>query len=83
MVSVLKYDLGDGKVLLPIGAKILKVASQGGRIKLWAQVDREVKHVFRHFVVVGTGHTINNSESLRHVGTVFQDPFVWHVYERP
>jgi hypothetical protein len=33
----------------------------------------------RRFVVVGTGHELHYN--MVHVGTVFENPYVWHIME--
>jgi hypothetical protein len=85
MKVVYKYAVSphNGKAVeLPRPAKIVKVGMQGDTLMLWAEhgvPDANTSHVTRHFDVFGTGHPI--PEDAVHVGTFFDGPFVWHVYE--
>jgi hypothetical protein len=86
MRRMLKYPIpnlldGDPVTLtLPWLTEIRAVGIQHGVITLWcdtpkdAQVDRA-----RVFQVIGTGWDIPSPGT--HLGTVFDGPFVWHVYE--
>lgn len=70
--AVFKYPLplsnqpGDAlPLMLPFGAKILKVAGQqedpvrGPKFMVWALIDpKETFHDLRHVITAGTGHTI-------------------------
>ena len=80
MRTIWKYPLG--RVLaLPDGARLIKVARQAGELTLWALVDTEAPLAPHHFEVCGTGHPAPPDSS--YVGTVFDEPFVWHVFEVP
>ena len=72
-------------VRMPSGAKILHVDSQKPRhIHLWALVSTEAKTEDRPILVVGTGGSMSNIRSdikLKHLGTVEDGPFIWHVFE--
>jgi hypothetical protein len=46
---------------------------------LWAEVNPTAPMVERFFTVCGTGFDV--PPEAEYVGTVFMDPFVWHVYE--
>lgn len=68
---------------------------QNGRITLWAEVIDDQKLIDRLFVIIGTGHDIEEvchllshqhkafrySEARSYIGSVQIEPFVWHVYE--
>lgn len=72
----------------PEGAKVVHVDSQStGTMQLWVEIDdqhtvRPTNPVVqdRTFVVYGTGHHIGDGDV--YVGTVLDEPFVWHLYER-
>jgi hypothetical protein len=75
-------------VTLPRGARVLTVNVQLGQLVIWAEVEvdndgepTEVEQ--RKLYVFGTGHTMlhEENEALRYIGTAFQGPYVWHVYE--
>jgi hypothetical protein len=74
----------DMKVTLtmPKGATVLRVGTQRDTLRplcLWAEVDPESPEVERLFAVRGTGHLLGDVG--RYLGTVTDEPFVWHVYE--
>lgn len=76
------YPASHFDVLLPEGAKILKADKQGDAYCMWALVDIDAKEQVRHFRWAGTGHDITEpQENLRHVGTFFDGPYVWHIFE--
>jgi hypothetical protein len=79
---VYKYPLGGPKcsILLPLGAQILTVAMQGENAFLWALVDiDEPEKEEWSFEVFGTGHPVSKTAG-DHFGTLFNGPFVWHVF---
>ncbi len=79
---IYKYRLAIGKtkVELPSGGRLLSVQSQGGEITLWVQIDM-TPLVERTFVVVGTGHEFEPTESWKYLDTVQIESLVWHVFE--
>ena len=82
MKVIFKYEL-TSEVLLPKGALILRAGTQGDTMFIWALIDpNEKEHIEREFIVVGTGHPFEY-EYLKHrfVDTVFDGPFVWHIFE--
>ena len=88
MRTIYKYQLhhdGSGccelTLQLPLGAKILSAALQRRCLCLWAEVDDSVTLGDRTFYVLGTGCTMPSIE-CRFIGTVVDEPFIWHVYER-
>ncbi len=86
MSVIYKYELFPtvlNTVKLPRGAQIIHCAVQGGGMMFWAVVDQnEEELVERHFRVLGTGHHTDLTLSpVSHVGTVFIDKMVLHVFE--
>lgn len=82
--AIFKYPLDvtdEQTVNLPFGAKVVHVGMQNDKMYLWAEVDPKSKDdtpvTFRIF---GTGHPMPEA-NIQHVGTVFDGPFVWHVYQ--
>ena len=59
--------------------KFLHVAVQDSIITIWALVDTEAPLISRRFKVIGTGGAITDYEKF--LGTVFQGPLVWHVFD--
>lgn len=83
MKRVYKYPLQIGETTLPLpsGAKVLSVAMQAGVLMLWAEVWPDNEAEQRTFTVHGTGHPIP-ADGRRHIASVIDREFVWHVYER-
>ena len=81
MSRVLKYNLTDGPVLMPLGAVVIHVAMQRGYMRLWAIVDdAQTTMEKRQFDVVGTGIHFN-AAGKQHIATVIDGQFVWHAFE--
>lgn len=82
MRTIYKYPLEGrdvSRVLMPEDASIVHVGIQNGVFCVWALGDTEDPMVERSFTVVGTGWELD--EFHIHLGTVFQDAFVWHIME--
>jgi hypothetical protein len=82
--TVYKYPLSmncDERVKMPEGARIVQVGFDGDRTPcVWALVDpRKLPTVERHFGVYGTGGHV--PDYWEYVGTFFDLPFVWHIFE--
>lgn len=85
-----KFALPNGPldvniVKLPQGAIVRRVASQRGRLYLWAEVDPDARPIERVFHVYGTGWPITDGDEYIGTATIADDyafEFVWHVYER-
>lgn len=69
-------------VWMPAGAKILCSNMQHGTLTLWAEVDDSLPQERRTFSTFGTGHLMPDNVPLAFIATVFDGPFVWHVYEQ-
>jgi hypothetical protein len=80
MNKVFKYEITDEPLELPYGAMFLKVAMQNGKHTAWFEVNPEFATILRYFKVVGTGHDV--PDGYYFLETYFEDPFVWHLYER-
>jgi len=84
--TVYKYPIpveGEFELGLPQGARVLSVQVQAGMVCLWALVDPKAPLAPRRFRLAGTGHPIENAESLSFVDT-FQlhgGALVFHVFE--
>lgn len=74
MKAVYKYTLGLNEIQeisFPVGAKILSVAEQRGKIVLYALVDPdETRRIQRIVRILGTGKEITHAFCLQFVGTV-------------
>lgn len=79
----IRTDYPSTTVMMPVGSKIIHVAMQGDTLMLWAEVEPDAQMESRRFAVAGTGWLVPPG---KHLGSVFQEKFVWHVYdmqERP
>lgn len=84
MRSIWKHELAVGNE--PLGYEIpgyggvAHVTRAGpGLIEFWSHVDTGEPERVVWFRVYGTGHAI--PADAKHVGTVLDGPFVWHVCE--
>lgn len=92
MKSVYKYELpieGKPKVDMKNGADVLSVNVQYGKLVVWAMVNPKAKDGKREFLVVGTGHDIQDEGKTKidlykyeFVGTVLAQggKLVLHVW---
>ena len=85
--KIYKYPLDatsfEQTVQLPWDAEILDVQMQNGNLFLWAVVDLAKDNLVRHFRVFGTGWELpyRFSQRYKHLKTVQDGLFVWHVFE--
>lgn len=85
MKQVWKYSLatfpeGIAEIEMPAYAEVVHVGLQDRTPTIWAVVDPDAKRKeLRRFKIYGTGHGIR--ENAKHVGTWFQGPYVWHLFE--
>lgn len=82
MKVIYKYELTN-KVTLPINSIVLKAGMQNGIMCIWVLVDNnELDASERNFEIIGTGHPFEYDYlDYRFVNTVFDGPFVWHIFE--
>jgi hypothetical protein len=86
MLTVWKFPIpieGRQVLSLPRESQLLSVQMQGGLPCLWALVDPDAPKEDRRFLWVGTGHPIQEPDTLRHVGTVqlAGGSLVFHLFE--
>lgn len=62
------------------GAEVIHVSQQNRQPCIWAIVDPTNDTEERVFFVQGTGHPIRE-EASSHLGTWFDNEFVWHLFE--
>lgn len=83
MKAVHKFELvglgHDNEFDMDPTGGILHVGMQR-TVTIWVTVDTAAPKVTRVFRVFGTGHPI--PDDWLPVGTCFDGPFVWHVFER-
>jgi hypothetical protein len=77
---VVPVDDAEHRIDIPIGSPIVHVANQEHRwLTFWADVSDLDPLVRRTFRVFGTGHRIESD--WRYIGSAFDGPFVWHLFE--
>lgn len=88
MYKIFKYEFKltyYQHIDMPEGAKVLKVDKQDQKYYIWALIDTDAKLERKLINVIGTGNPTeiyNDSIQLfKHLGTFFDKPFVWHVFE--
>ncbi len=80
MKTVWKYKIPLGGVMsVPKDSKPVFFGIQNKEFCLWLEVDIEEELVDRRFVIYGTGHTILGNS--KYIQSIFDDIFVWHLYE--
>jgi hypothetical protein len=84
MKYIYKYQFATDpnalRVDLPIGSRVVKFNFQNGTPTIWVlQSSDETQFVTREFSIAGTGHKV--SADSTYIGTAFQGPFVWHLFE--
>ena len=89
MQRIYKYELAITdiqQISMPVRARVLSVANQGGKLCLWAMVTPNTPYNLRSFRIIGTGNPIEDNPFDKNptgafIGTVLMPPFVWHVFE--
>jgi len=69
----------------PMDARFFAADVQNRQLCLWGFVDTEQTTIDHAIYVFGTGNPISDRmglKTLRHVGTAFDGPLVWHVFVR-
>lgn len=79
MRKVFKYPVSEGIAIMPAGSKFVHFAMQNGEFMAWFEVDEEFPMVQRKIRIFGTGVAI--PQFAKHLGTVLDGGFVWHLYE--
>ena len=87
MDTIFKYPIPVNNrfsLKLPKGAEILTVQEQQDNPKIWALVNSENETETRNFVLVGTGYSIEEKDSLNYIGTfqLLNGRFIGHLFEK-
>jgi hypothetical protein len=80
--QIWKYKV-ENVIEMPLDAEILDVQLQNGQMFnacIWAKVNPENELEKRKFVVIGTGHSFDDTNH-KYIGTYQDGPFVWHLFE--
>lgn len=68
------------ELILPVDSNVVHVAMQDGNVTLWEEHGTPVHDSrSRFYEAYITGSRIPYNSKF--IGTVFSDPFVWHLYE--
>ncbi len=81
---VYKYPVRIGEetsVSCAAPAKPVHFGVQGGQMFVWVEHGLGPVSTSVSFCVVGTGHPI--PDGFEHVQSIFDGPFVWHLYRSP
>ena len=86
MKVIYKYEFPiatEVEIELPYNSRILTVRIQNGKPRLWAIIDTDEKSTGkRKFYVFGTGNPLPEFiTSLKHINTISDGKFVWHIFE--
>lgn len=87
MRTIFKYklQLAERQLIdMPEGAIMKSVEFQRSELCVWCEIpDDKAKKVARLIRIIGTGHPIDEAESLTFIGTVQQlgGSLVWHIFE--
>jgi hypothetical protein len=68
---------------MPVGAKIIKVGEQFGKLCIWALVDPSARTEQRHLRIAGTGHPVEPEAVFIGTAICAHGALVWHVFELP
>ena len=83
--TVWKYPAsfgGSWTQLMPVGAKVLSVQTQGNRLQIWALVDPHAPAETREFATYGTGQPMPDDPG-QFIGTYQLDGggLIFHLFE--
>lgn len=67
-------------VEMPDDAHILCVKMKNGVLTMWAQVNPTFTKRYYQVLIVGTGNPAPEPERGQYIDSVFDGPFVWHVF---
>ena len=86
MYKIFKYpfEIKDEFIIeMPYNSKILNTFCQNDIPCMWVLVNPQRKIQKRKFVVMGTGHSIEEIYNLEYVSTFpqFDGKFIWHLFE--
>lgn len=87
MKTICKFplDVTDRQLLtLPQDSQILSVIVQNGTLMLYVLLETEKNSVCeKEIEIYGTGHPVSQDGSnKKFIGTVQQNQFVWHIFEK-
>lgn len=85
-MKIYKYTVavgyrGLGVAVMPDGARILSIATQGTDFVAWALVDPSAEPKTFTLRLVQTGGTVPAEPEHRYINTIQDGIFVWHFFE--
>lgn len=79
--SFVDFKEADEEIEMPCAKRILHIGRDpGGQMCIWAMVDPEAPRNKYRVSVRGTGHDASDVAHHQFIGTVFDGPYVWHVF---
>lgn len=82
--EIWKFEVKNGLISMPKGAKILSIQTQKNYPQMWVWVDPSQPKEDRYFEVFGTGHKMHTTKCTRlYIGTyqVNAGDLVYHLFE--
>ncbi len=83
MIKIWKYEVKVDDIVtirMPVNSRIIKIGVQNPRcICFWAIIFAQSSVVEKKFRIYGTDHPIESVPG-DYIDTVFDGPFVWHVF---
>lgn len=81
--ETLQLHSGIQTFFIPDKSRILKIKyDQANEVNLWFLCNPHNSYDRRDFQVIATGQPMEHEENLDYIDTVFQDSFVWHIFEK-
>ncbi len=67
---------------IPFDSKFLVAKLQNNQITIWFHCYSENKLEERTILIYGTGHEVLKESEMDYLGTIIQDSFIWHIFEK-
>ena len=83
MKTIYKYSISITEsqiVNMPIGSNIISLQMQNGIATMWAIVDTTESLTPVKIRIFGTGEEIPAGSVLRHIGSIQEKGYVWHIF---
>jgi hypothetical protein len=85
MKIIYKYQLlltpGRVRIRVPYVGEIIHTGEQNGMFTLWYLHDPNYEsRKYLKFEIYATGQPIEESHNIKHVNSVQEGPYVWHVF---
>lgn len=82
MKTIHKFPVFNFTTLqLPEDAEVLTVEYQNNEPFFWVLLDTNKPRITRNFEIVGTGNPLDDAKEYTYIGTLHDEPFVWHFFE--